>query len=223
MKEIVLDTETTGLSWRNGDRIIEIGCVELIDKSITNRNYHVYINPERTLSYETEQITGLSYDFLREYPLFKDICSDFLDFIKDSRLVIHNAKFDIGFLNYELQLLNLPNLTNNIVDTLSLAREKYPGSPATLDALCKKFNVNASTRTKHGALIDAELLAEVYLNMSIESVQMSLFQNMEMNKQTIHLPQGALHKDKKLVTLTDEEISLHTDFLKKIPNNIWTS
>lgn len=221
MREIALDTETTGLNWKNGDRIIEIGCVEIIDKSITNNKYHTYINPERNLSHETERITGLSYDFLKDYPSFGKVYTDFLDFVKNDRLIIHNAKFDLGFLNYELQLLNMPQLPNEVLDTLSMAREKYPGSPATLDALCKKFNVNSSTRIKHGALIDAGLLAEVYTNMSVEKVQMCLFQNIGIKKD---ITQHGLKKENramKLVSITQEEEDLHIAFLKKIPNNLW--
>ena len=140
MREISLDTETTGLSFTNGDRITEIGCVEIIDKKITGREFHLYINPERELSKQASEISGLTYAFLKDYRKFDEIADEFLDFIANARLVIHNAPFDVGFLNFELQLVG-KNLIDpkNVVDTLVMAKEKFPGSPATLDALCRRF------------------------------------------------------------------------------------
>ena len=234
MREISLDTETTGLSFAKGDRIIEIGCVEIIDKKITGNSYHVYINPERTVSIESTQITGLTNEFLQNFKTFKDIYKGFLDFIQDDRLVIHNAPFDMSFINGELGLVNYNALNdgtnkkvvNEVIDTLSMARKKYPGSPATLDALCKKFNVDSTLRSKHGALIDAELLAQVYIIMSVEKVQMNLFSsviknnniNEDNNKNNINFE---LLKSRQIMQLSQNEIEEHRMFLKKLNNPIW--
>ncbi len=176
MREISLDTETTGLSFISGDKLTEIGAVEIIDKKITGKTFHLYINPERELSENAFKISGLTYDFLKQYKPFRDCYQEFLDFIRNDRLVIHNAPFDIGFFNYVLDQVSAPKLDpNKVVDTLVMAKEKFPGSPSTLDALCRRFSVDTSGRTKHGALIDAELLAEVYLHMSVEVFQKALF------------------------------------------------
>ncbi|MDR1609664.1 MAG: DNA polymerase III subunit epsilon [Holosporales bacterium] len=221
MREIALDTETTGLSTADGDRITEIGCVEIIDKKITNNTYHVYINPEREVSREATDISGLTFDFLKQFRTFKDEYQGFLDFISDSRLVIHNAPFDIGFLNYELSLVGAnPIDPENVVDTLVMAKAKYPGSPATLDALCRKFSVNNSMRLKHGALIDAELLAEVYINMSVELRQNALFANRkcstsgEQSRRAYSIPD-------RVFTVPEDELAAHRESLKKITNPIW--
>ena len=234
MREISLDTETTGLSFAKGDRIIEIGCVEIIDKKITGNSYHVYINPERAVSMDSTQITGLTNEFLKDFKTFKEIYKEFLEFIGNDRLVIHNAPFDMSFINGELGLVNYnvlndgtdKKIVNEVIDTLSMARKKYPGSPATLDALCRKFSVDSKIRTKHGALIDAELLAQVYIIMSVEKVQMNLFSsilqpsnsnnNNEENNVNIELL-----KNRKPIQLSEEEINEHREFLKKLSNPIW--
>ena len=166
MREIVLDTETTGFEPSEGDRIVEIGAVELFNHLPTGRTYHQYINPERNMPEAAFNVHGLSEEFLSNKPLFKDIAQDFIDFIKDSKLVIHNASFDIKFLNAELKWVNRPALPNNqAIDTLAIARRKFPGSPASLDALCRRFGIDNSSRTLHGALLDSEILAEVYLEL----------------------------------------------------------
>ncbi len=166
MREIVLDTETTGLDAKSGDRIVEIGCVELINHLPTGRTYHQYINPERDMPNSAFQIHGLSSEFLMGYPKFSDIAKDFLNFISDERLVIHNADFDMGFINAELSKLNLRRINMlQSIDTVRLARKKFPGAPANLDALCKRFNIDNSNRQLHGALLDAHLLADVYLEL----------------------------------------------------------
>lgn len=166
MREIVLDTETTGLNPRGGDRLIEIGCVELINRYPTGREYHVFINPERDVPAEAEAVHGISTDFLRDKPVFTAVADDFLTFIDDANLVIHNAAFDIGFLNAELERVNLPALSmDRVVDTLALARRKHPAGPNSLDALCKRYGVDNTMRVKHGALMDSILLAEVYLEL----------------------------------------------------------
>ncbi|MAM26056.1 MAG: DNA polymerase III subunit epsilon [Rhodobacteraceae bacterium] len=166
MREIVLDTETTGFDPETGDRIVEIGAVELIGHVATGRTYHQYINPERAMPEEAFQVHGLGDDFLRDKPKFAAIGQAFIDFIGDSKLVIHNAAFDIKFLNAELKWMGLAAIPwERAVDTLAIARKRFPGSPSSLDALCRRFSIDNSARTLHGALLDSEILAEVYLEL----------------------------------------------------------
>ncbi len=166
MREIVLDTETTGFKPEDGHRLIEIGCVEVVNFVPTGERFHVYLNPERPVPPDATAVHGLTDEFLADKPLFASVVGDFLDFIGDSRLVIHNAAFDMAFLNAELTRLGFPVMPKDrAIDTLLMARQKFPGSPATLDALCKRFGVDNSGRTVHGALLDAQLLAEVYLEL----------------------------------------------------------
>ena len=166
MREIVLDTETTGFDPESGDRIVEIGAVELMGHVATGNTYHQYINPERSMPAEAFEVHGLGDEFLRDKPKFAQIGQDFLDFIGDSKLVIHNAAFDIKFLNAELKWMGLPQIPwEQALDTLAIARKRFPGSPASLDALCRRFGVDNSAREKHGALLDSEILAEVYLEL----------------------------------------------------------
>jgi DNA polymerase-3 subunit epsilon len=166
LREVILDTETTGLEPAKGDRVVEIGAVELLNHLPTGRTFHVYINPERDMPKEAEAIHGLSTAFLGDKPVFASIVRDFLDFIGDATLVIHNASFDVAFLNAELSFLRLPALLpERVVDTLHIARQKHPGSANSLDALCRRYGIDNSRRTKHGALLDSELLAEVYLEL----------------------------------------------------------
>lgn len=166
MREIVLDTETTGFEPHEGHRIVEIGCVELLNHMPTGRTFHQYLNPERSMPAEAFAVHGLGDDFLRPQPLFAQIADDFLSFVSGARLVIHNAAFDMRFLNAELEWASKPLLpTDRVVDTLALARRKFPGSPASLDALCRRFGIDNSNRTLHGALLDSEILAEVYLEL----------------------------------------------------------
>ncbi len=166
MREIVLDTETTGLNPRGGDRLIEIGCVELINRYPTGREYHVFINPERDVPAEAQAVHGIATEFLLDKPLFSALADEFLAFIADAHLVIHNASFDIGFLNFELERVGKPALTmDRVTDTLALARRKHPSGPNSLDALCKRYGVDNTMRVKHGALMDSVLLAEVYLEL----------------------------------------------------------
>jgi DNA polymerase-3 subunit epsilon len=167
MREIVLDTETTGLDHASGDRIVEIGAVELLDRFPTGRNYHVYVNPERPVHPDAERVHGLSAAFLADKPLFAACVEEFMAFIGDATLVIHNAAFDIGFINAELQRTGHPQFRfEQVVDTLALARRKHPGAQASLDALCQRYGIDNSNRVKHGALLDAELLAEVYVELT---------------------------------------------------------
>ena len=224
VREISLDTETTGLSFADGDRLVEIGCVEIIDKRITGRNLHVYINPEREMSEDASRITGLTYGFLKQFPPFKEVAAEFLEFIAGDRLVIHNAPFDMGFLNNELKLSGLPLLdTNNVVDTLVMAREKFPGSPSTLDALCRRFSVDSSSRTKHGALIDAELLAEVYLCMSVEQRQGNLFGSLQPKSENVDTyVEFSRHSfEHRSFPPNADELELHKAFLQKLRDPIW--
>lgn len=166
MREIVLDTETTGFEPSEGHRIVEIGAVELMNHMPTGRTYHQYINPERPMPVEAFEVHGLGDEFLRDKPVFRAIGSEFLAFIGEARLVIHNAAFDMKFLNFELKRVGLPALPfDRALDTLALARQRFPGAPASLDALCRRFGVDNSTREKHGALLDSEILAEVYLEL----------------------------------------------------------
>lgn len=167
MREIVLDTETTGFDPQSGDRIVEIGAVELFNHVATGNTYHQYINPERGMPQEAFEVHGLGDDFLRDKPKFAQIGQAFLDFIGDAKLVIHNASFDMKFLNAELGWMGLPLLPwEQAIDTLAIARKRFPGSPASLDALCRRFNIDNSSRTLHGALLDSEILAEVYLELT---------------------------------------------------------
>ncbi|MGO4287764.1 DNA polymerase III subunit epsilon [Bosea sp. TAB14] len=166
MREIVLDTETTGVEPHNGDRIVEIGCVELINHCPSGRNYHVYINPERSMPVEAFNVHGLSEQFLSDKQVFAEIAQEFVDFIADARLVIHNAAFDVGFINMEFKRLGLPPIEPaRVVDSLSMARRKHPGASNSLDALCSRYGIDNSRRTKHGALLDSEILAEVYIEL----------------------------------------------------------
>ncbi len=173
IREIVLDTETTGLSPQGGDRLVEIGCVELINHIPTGKNFHVYINPQRSMPEEAFRVHGLGDDFLADKPLFKAVAEDFRAFIGDATLVIHNAPFDMGFLNAEMEWAGLPRLANAVIDTVMVARQKHPGARVSLDALCKHYGIDNSRRTLHGALLDSEILAEVYLEL-IGGKQVSL-------------------------------------------------
>ena len=166
MREIVLDTETTGFDPAAGDRLVEIGCVELMNHLPTGKTYHIYINPERDIPPEATAVHGITNEFVKDKPTFGEVVGDFMDFIGDSRLVIHNAEFDMKFLNAELKIFGFPSLDNRrALDTVKMAREKFPGSPANLDALCRRFGIDNSSRTFHGALLDSQLLAEVYLEL----------------------------------------------------------
>jgi len=169
MRQIVLDTETTGLDWRNGDRVIEIGCVELLNRSLTGRHFHVYINPQRGIDAEAIAVHGITEEFLADKPTFSAIVDEFEEFVRDADLIIHNASFDVGFLNHELSLLKRPKLDvlcREVIDTLRMAKEQNPGKKASLDALCERYEIDNGHRTLHGALLDSELLAEVYLAMT---------------------------------------------------------
>ncbi|MDR1334479.1 MAG: DNA polymerase III subunit epsilon [Holosporaceae bacterium] len=224
IREIVLDTETTGLDSENGDRIVDIACVELINHVPTGNTYQVYINPEREMPPEAIAITGITDEMLVGKPLFHEIADDFLNFIKDSTLVIHNAKFDIKFLNCELARISKPLLNlEDAIDTLQIVRQKFPGTPGNLDFLCKKFEIDASERTKHGALIDCKLLAEVYINL-LGGRQSSLsFENENKDSQSNVTVQEKRKKyARRFFPPADDEILAHQEFLKKIPSSLWS-
>ena len=212
MKEVVLDTETTGISVKEGHRIVEIGCIELDNLIPTKNKFHCYLNPERKVSEKAFEVHGYSDEFLASQKKFIDILDQFLEFIKDKRLIIHNAEFDLGHLNNELSLLGKKKLDNEIIDTLILARDKFPGSPSSLDALCKRYRVDNSKRTNHTALIDCDLLAKVYINL-IDQKEPSL--NFENLDQDIKLQNDHnVSYFKKVVKPTFEELKQHKDYLK---------
>ncbi|AIL65290.1 DNA polymerase III subunit epsilon [Rickettsiales bacterium Ac37b] len=222
MREIILDTETTGLDPKQGHRIVEIGCIELINKVKTGNFFHTYINPERNMPKEASDIHGITEEFLEDKPLFSSIATGFLEFILDSALIIHNAKFDLKFLNSEFEKINLAPITKNtIVDTLALARKKFPGSPSSLDALCRKFSVDTSKRTKHGALLDAELLAEVYIDLTDSRQSTLLIDNQQKIVQELQPYISSSSRLKRVFTPSNDEVALHKELLKKIKLPIW--
>jgi len=214
MKEIVLDTETTGLSVRDGHRIVEIGCIELDNLVPTKNIFHFYLNPERKVSEKAFEVHGYSDEFLATKQKFADIADDFIDFIKDKKIIIHNAEFDIGHLNNELTLVGKQKINNsNVIDTLELARNKFPGSGISLDALCKRFRIDNSKREKHTALIDCELLAKVYINLiDQKEPKLNLVENTESKASSI---QGESDYYKKVIIPSQKELSDHQEFLKK--------
>ena len=212
MKEIVLDTETTGLSVKEGHRIVEIGCIELDNLIPTENKFHCYLNPERKVSEKALQVHGYTDDFLSKQKKFNEIGEEFLNFIKDKRLIIHNAEFDLGHLNNELSLFGKKDLVNEIVDTLALAKDKFPGSPVSLDALCKRYKIDNSKRTKHTALVDCDLLAKVYINLIDQKEPTLDFQNSD--KETFEKSVKNTSYFKKVIELTTNEMSNHNQYLK---------
>jgi len=211
MKEIVLDTETTGISIKEGHRIVEIGCIELNDLIPTKNKFHCYLNPERKVSEKALEVHGYTDDFLSKQKKFSEVGEEFLDFIKDKRLIIHNAEFDLGHLNNELSLLGKKKLTNEVIDTLTLARDKFPGSPVSLDALCKRYKIDNSKRTQHTALIDCDLLAKVYINL-IDQKEPTF--NLQVQDQENIQTNLNVNYFKKIVTPNEEEIKKHKEYLK---------
>ena len=221
MKEIVLDTETTGLAVKEGHRIVEIGCVELENQIPTSKKFHYYLNPERKVSEKAFEIHGYSDEFLAIQKKFSDICDEFLDFIKDKKLIIHNAEFDLAHLNNELYLLDRKKIdSKNIIDTLELAREKFPGSQISLDALCKRFHIDNSRRDKHTALLDCELLSKVYINLIDQKEPTLDFKSFEKVKADIDA--NNLLYCKKIIYPTKEETKNHKEYLKsKVSKNFF--
>ena len=214
MKEVILDTETTGLSVREGHRIVEIGCIELNDLIPTQNRFHCYLNPERKVSEKALEVHGYTDGFLSTQKKFSEIVDEFLNFIENKRLVIHNAEFDLSHLNNELALQGKKKLdSKNVIDTLALARDKFPGSPISLDALCKRYRVDNSKRTQHTALIDCDLLAKVYINLLDQKEPTLNFKN-EENVKIIINSNDASQYYKKIIKPTEEELKLHKEYLK---------
>ena len=212
MKEIVLDTETTGISVAEGHRIVEIGCVELDNLIPTKNKFHCYLNPERKVSEQAFKVHGYSDEFLSKEKKFNEIGEEFLDFIKNKRLIIHNAEFDLSHINNELKLLGKENIKNEVVDTLTLARDKFPGSQISLDALCKRFRIDNSKRSKHTAIIDCDLLAKVYINLIDQKEPTLNFQNIEPEDKNNN--QYSKLYFKKVILPSKEELAKHKDYLK---------
>ncbi|MBT7956448.1 MAG: DNA polymerase III subunit epsilon [Rhodospirillaceae bacterium] len=222
MREIVLDTETTGFRQNDGDRIVEIGCLELVNHVATGNTYHQYINPERDMPDEAFGVHGLSEEFLSDFPVIADVMDAFIEFIGEAPLVIHNAEFDMRFINAELGLLGQEPLPmSRSIDTVRMAREKFPGAPASLDALCRRFSIDNSNRTLHGALLDAELLAEVYLEL-IGGRQTDL--ELAQDKAGDAMAAGETQRrDPRPHAASAAEKSAHAAFLEKIKDPVWTS
>ena len=212
MIEIVLDTETTGLKVKEGHRIVEIGCIELNNLIPTKKTFHCYLNPQRKVSEKAFEVHGYSDDFLSKQKKFEEIAEDFLNFISGKRLIIHNAEFDLSHLNNELKILGKENIKNEIVDTLILARDKFPGSSISLDALCKRYRIDNSKRSKHTALIDCDLLAKVYINLTDQKEPMLDFQTLETIKN--QADNKKISYFKKVIDISEKELLQHQEFLK---------
>jgi DNA polymerase-3 subunit epsilon len=212
MKEVVLDTETTGISVKEGHRIVEIGCIELDNLIPTKNRFHCYLNPERKVSEKALEVHGYTDEFLSKQKKFSDVGEQFLTFIKDKRLIIHNAEFDLGHLNNELSIFGKNKISNEIVDTLILARDKFPGSPVSLDALCKRYRIDNSIRTQHTALIDCDLLSKVYINLIDQKEPTLNFQNLDT--ETDNQNSSKVSYFKKVIKPSEDEILKHNEYLK---------
>ncbi len=220
MKEVVLDTETTGLSVKEGHRIVEIGCVELENFIPTSKKFHCYLNPERKVSQKAFEVHGYSDEFLSKQKKFNDIVDDFLNFIKDKKLIIHNADFDLSHLNNELEILGKEKIKNEIIDTLELAKNKFPGTSISLDALCKKYRIDNSKRKQHSALMDCDLLTKVYINLVDQKEPTLDFKVNNEKKNDEDNIQKTYYK--KIIHPSTQEIKLHNEFLKnKIKRNFF--
>ena len=216
MRQIALDTETTGIGHENGHRVIEIGCIELIDRKITGKSFHTYLNPEREIDDGAFKVHGLSLDFLKNHPCFKEVMPAFLEFIDGAELIIHNAAFDVGFLNAELRRARWPKLIADhcaIYDTLEVARKKHPGQRNNLDALCKRYSVENKHRTLHGALLDAQILSHVYLAMTGGQKSLSFDEITHTKNNSLEVEHIAvLHSTSPVIFATEEELALHEAF-----------
>ena len=212
MKEIVLDTETTGISVKDGHRIVEIGCIELDNLVPTKNKFHCYLNPERKVSEKALKVHGYTDDFLSNKKKFKEVAEEFLTFVKDKRLVIHNAEFDLSHINNELEILGKKKLNNEFIDTLTLAREKFPGSQVSLDALCKKYKIDNSKRVQHSALGDCSLLAKVYINLIDQKEPKLDFKKNDLNLSELNLDKVSYSK--KIISPTSKELEDHKIYLK---------
>ena len=221
MRQIVLDTETTGIGHESGHRIIEIGCIELVDRQLTGRHFHTYLNPERAVDEGAFRVHGISTEFLADKPFFKDVVQRFWDFVDGAELIIHNAPFDLGFLNAELKKIQWPRAMNDaceVIDTLVLAREKHPGQRNNLDALCKRYDIDNSNRDLHGALLDAEILALVYLAMT--GGQTRLFIEEEpshsLSPNHVQIPTDTLTSQSPVIFADAEELGRHQGFIEML-------
>ena len=213
MKDVVLDTETTGLSVKDGHRIVEIGCIELDNFIPTQNKFHCYLNPEKKVSKKALEVHGYTDEFLSDKKKFKEIADEFLDFIKDKRIIIHNAEFDLAHINNELILIGKSRINrDNIVDTLEIARDKFPGSPISLDALCKRYRIDNSKRVQHTALVDCELLSKVYINLIDQKEPTLNFQNEDNNKVDININNNNVYC-KKIIKPSLDELQLHKNYL----------
>lgn len=230
MRQIILDTETTGLEWKKGNRVVEIGCVELIERRPTGRSYHQYIHPQREFEPGAQEVTGLTLDFLADKPKFAEIADEFLAFVDGAELVIHNAKFDIGFLDYELSMLQGKGSMGErcgVLDTLMLARERFPGQRNSLDALCKRLGVDNTQRTLHGALLDAQILAEVYIALTSGQDELGFAAPVETKgpSQARALADTQLLGPRPRVVATAEDLELHLQrvqgIARKSETNLW--
>lgn len=234
MREIVFDTETTGLDPKTGDRMVEIGCVEMVNMIPTGAGYHAYFNPDRQMPYEAERVHGLSDSFLADKPRFSEKAQELLDFLGDSNLVAHNAQFDFGFLNHELQQCGLePIGLDRMVDTLVLARKKHPGAKHTLDALCSRYGIDRSHRVKHGALLDAELLAQVYvelqggrqigLGLAADTSSESSAESQAQNSAATAISARKTYREPRSHTASAEELARHSEFVATLKAPLWTN
>ncbi len=223
VREIVFDTETTGFEYAKGDRLIEIGAIELLNHMPTGKTYHQYINPEREVPEEVVKIHGLTYDFLKDFPTFDKVADEWLDFIKDAKLVAHNASFDMNFVNYELKQIGKTEMSwDNCIDTLEIARNMFPGARCSLDALCKRFEIDNSARTFHGALLDAQLLSEVYLELLGGKEPALLFEKNNDTEITNNAKTTKVYREPRTFATEDNIEELHQKFLQeKVKNPIW--
>lgn len=225
MREIIFDTETTGFDPRNGDRMVEIGCIEMVNRVPSGRTFHVYFNPERSMPAEAEAVHGLSDTFLADKPLFRELAQDFLDFIEDSPMVAHNAGFDFTFINAELALCGMAEVSRDrMVDTVALAKVRHPGAKLSLDALCTRYGIDRSHRTKHGALLDAELLAQVYVELrggrqiGLELVAETTEIVTEIK---VLVRKDRIFRQPRSHVATAEELAAHAEFLKAVDTPLW--
>ncbi len=225
MREIIFDTETTGFDPRNGDRMVEIGCIEMVNRVLTGEAYHAYFNPERTMPAEAEAVHGLSDAFLADKPLFAQSAQDFLDFIGDAPMIAHNAKFDFNFINFELERCGHPHVDlGRMVDTMELAKVRHPGAKLTLDALCSRYGIDRSHRTKHGALLDAELLAQVYVELrGGRQIGLELLaETAEITAESkILIRKDRPFRQPRPHAATEEELLIHAEFLKSVDAPLW--
>lgn len=223
MREIVFDTETTGLDPGSGDRVVEIGCVELLNMVPTGECFHTYLNPEREMGQGAQRVHGLSTEFLADKPLFGEVAEDFLGFIGESQLVAHNAEFDMRFINAELGNIGMPKIPmSRAVDTLAIARAKFPGAQHSLDALCRRFGVDNSNRTYHGALLDAEILAEVYMELK-GGRQVGMALSESGDEAEIDLAGDSGDRPRREFTASDEELARHQTFLATLKKPLWSA